>query len=124
MWRARPAFALCATVRLPAGLEPARGKPREPRHALEAGVARPAELEPATLGCRRPNVRASPGPSKTIRPDFTACFEGGRQLLPTPDHDGVSHLCHTAAAPAEAQLRAADRYRDSRAKTRGSVTTR
>ena len=27
MWRARPAFALCATVRLPAGLEPARGKP-------------------------------------------------------------------------------------------------
>jgi hypothetical protein len=31
----------------------------------------------------------------------------------------VSHLCHTAAALAEAPLKAADRSRDSRAKTRG-----
>jgi hypothetical protein len=53
---------------------------------------------------RRPKARASPGRPKTIRPDFTACFEGGRQLLPTPDHDGVSHLCHTATVRAEAVI--------------------
>ena len=48
---------------------------------------------------RTPKARVSPGRPETIRPDFTACFEGGRQLLPTPDHDGVSHLCHTGPLP-------------------------
>jgi hypothetical protein len=46
---------------------------------------------------RRPTVRAGPGPPKTIPPDFTVVFEGGRQLLPTLHRDGVSHLCHTTA---------------------------
>ena len=74
------------------------------RSARERRVVRPAGLEPATPGLGNRLAQACPGPPKTIPPDFTGVFEGGRQLLPTPHRDGVSHLCHTTAASISGRL--------------------
>ena len=60
----------------------------------------PGRIRTCDLWLRRPWVRVSPGRPKTISPDFTPCSAGGRQLLPTPDRDGVSHQCHTTAVHA------------------------
>jgi hypothetical protein len=60
-------------------------------------LARPARLELATswfVGRLHRPARDGPRRFPLI---LRGCFEGGRQLLPTRNRGGVSHLCHTTA---------------------------
>src|SRR2546426_6630892 len=89
-----------------------------------AKVGAPGRIRTCDPRLRRPEAPESPGPPETMSPYFPGLFDGGGQRPPTPDRDGVSHLCHTETIGNKTQVRLADRQRGSRARTPGPQCVR